>query len=90
MMTLVCGGIFMEKHLQELKYPGKLERKSIDTLGKLHSSKCCCPCLIVFYRMETSTTKSQKGKTQLARRNTVSSMYEELIANADKSDSEQG
>ncbi|XP_076250455.1 mitogen-activated protein kinase kinase kinase 4 isoform X2 [Rhynchophorus ferrugineus] len=33
---------------------------------------------------------SHKSKHSLVRRNTVSTMYDELIANADKSDSEQG
>ncbi|XP_030753033.1 mitogen-activated protein kinase kinase kinase 4 [Sitophilus oryzae] len=39
---------------------------------------------------DTSVTKHHKHKHSLTRRNTVSTMYDELIANADKSDSEQG
>ncbi|XP_050312904.1 mitogen-activated protein kinase kinase kinase 4 isoform X2 [Anthonomus grandis grandis] len=36
-----------------------------------------------------SNNKAHKVKNQLVRRNTVSTMYDELIANAEKSDSEQ-
>lgn len=41
-------------------------------------------------RSDTPTSKYHKIRSELTRRNTVSTMYDELIANADKSDSEQG
>lgn len=42
------------------------------------------------FSTDVSISKPHKSRHQLTRRNTVSTMYDELIANADKSDSEQG